>query len=75
MSAAQKGWESSPERSGWSLKRAARRLFIAKYSSVLHGKGFSANDMVKINWNWYQISGFIGGSELEFLCSFSFPRH
>jgi len=53
------------------LKRTARRLFSAEYSPVLL-ESFNEKDPIKTNWNPAQISGFIGGSKLEFLCSFSF---
>ena len=74
MRAEQKGSGSCLEKSGWSLKRTARKLFSAKHSSISL-ESFSSKAPKKTQWNWYQISGFIGGSELEFLRSFSFLRH
>jgi hypothetical protein len=73
MRAAQKGLESCPERGGWPWKRTARRLFSAKHSSILL-EGFSSKVLEAIDSNWYQMSGFIGGGELEVLHSFSFLR-
>jgi hypothetical protein len=73
MRAAQKGLESCPERIGWSLKRTARRLFSAKHSSILL-EGFQRiYALLKDLTQPVPASGFIGGSSLEFLCSFSFP--
>ena len=72
--AAQNGLESCPPRSGKSLKRTARRLFSAKYSSILL-RSFNPKALVKTNWNRAHMSGFIGGSKLKCLCSFSFLRH
>jgi hypothetical protein len=66
MRVTQKGLESFPERSGWSLKRTARRLFSAERSSILL-EGFNEKVPGKTNSNRYQMSGLIGGSKLEFL--------
>ena len=69
------GLESCSERSGWLLKpeRMARRLFSAKYTSILDG--FIPQVWMMMPSNRDQMSRFIGGSKLEFLCSFSFLRH